>query len=194
MDSSGSLERISRLRFALQTPSSTRRPPGEPYDDDLAESPERSERSERSDRAGRGESGAAIARREREARAESASLGEQIILLLEEDPAVVAAVAKCLHEAGYKTLCAMDVEDAVQKVASLQVALVLLNWGLLRRIGGSELIARLRLSSPRARLPMVVISDDVSALNEASSLGIEDYLLDPLKLEDLVHVVDEHCC
>lgn len=136
-----------------------------------------------------------VSRREREGRALSGPpAGEQIILLLEEDPAVVAAVAQCLQEAGYKTLCAMDVEDAVQKVKSRPIALVLLNWDLLCRIGGGELVERLRLSCPRARLPMVAISDNVSALNEASSLGIEDYLLDPLQFDDLLHVVDEHCC
>jgi DNA-binding response OmpR family regulator len=114
-------------------------------------------------------------------------------LLIEDNPAVVAAVAECLQGAGYQTLCAADVEDAVRKVANRAVALVLLNWGLLIRIGGSDLIGQLRQGSPRTRLPMVVISDESSALNEASSLGIEDYLLDPLQLEDLLHVVDEHC-
>jgi DNA-binding response OmpR family regulator len=116
-----------------------------------------------------------------------------MVLLIEDNPAVIAAVADCLHGAGYQLLCAADVEDAVRKVASRAVSLVLLNWRLLARIGGSDLIAQLRNSS-RARLPMVAISDEVSALNEASSLGIEDYLLDPFNLDDLLHVVDEHCC
>jgi CheY-like chemotaxis protein len=171
MDSSGSLERMSGLRLALQTPSpsSSRLPASEGYASGAAARLERARRPQRA-----GDSG-------------------QVVLLIEDDPAVVTAVAECLHKAGYATLCAVDVQDAVDKVHSRPVALVLLNWGLLSRIGGSQLITRLRSSSPRSRLPMVVISDNATALNEASSLGIEDYLLDPLQLDDLLHVVDEHC-
>lgn len=134
------------------------------------------------------------ARPERPRRPQRAGDSDQVILLIEDDPAVVTAVAACLQGAGYATLCAVDVLDAVDKVHSRPVALVLLNWRLLTRIGGGELIAQLRTSSPRTRLPMVAISDNASDLNEASSLGIEDYLLDPLQLDDLLHVVDEHCC
>lgn len=134
------------------------------------------------------------ARPERPRRPQRTGDSDQVILLIEDDPAVVTAVADCLQAAGYATLCAVDVPDAVDKVHSRPVALVLLNWRLLTRIGGGELIAQLRSSSPRSRLPMVAISDNASDLNEASSLGIEDYLLDPLQLDDLLHVVDEHCC
>jgi len=133
-------------------------------------------------------------RPERPRRPHRAGDNEQVILLIEDDPAVVTAVAECLQGAGYATLCSVDLLDAVEKVRSRPVALVLLNWRLLTRIGGGDLIAQLRRSSPRSRLPMVVISDNASDLNEASSLGIEDYLLDPLQLDDLLHVVDEHCC
>ena len=193
MDSSGSLERTSRLRFALQTPAAapSRLPSADDSGEDIADRPERPERPERPD-------GASLLTpsggRSRGDRSTSAPEGGQIILLIEDNPAVVTAVAQCLHGAGYQTQCAADVADAVRKVKSRAVSLVLLNWGLLLRIGGSDLIGQLRDSSPRARLPMVVISDEVSALNEASSLGIEDYLLDPFQLEDLLHVVDEHCC
>ena len=196
MDSSGSLERMSRLRFALQTPSPS--PSRLPSTEGLGEGPGEGpgdgapERPERPERSGQVPPQSRHARGDRPA--EGAPDGGQIVLLIEDNPAVVAAVAQCLHGAGYQTQCAADVEDAVRKVASRAVALVLLNWGLLTRIGGHDLVAQLRNGSPRTRLPMVVISDEVSALNEASSLGIEDYLLDPFQLEDLLHVVDEYCC
>jgi CheY-like chemotaxis protein len=167
MDSSGSVERAGRLGFGYGSGT-----------------------TDRIDRVPTAASGSRALRSERDSAAES----KQVVLLIEDNPAVIATVADCLQGAGYQLLCAADVEDAVRKVASRAIALVLLNWRLLSRIGGSELIGQLRTSSMRGRLPMVVISDEVSALNEASSLGIEDYLLDPFHLDDLLHVVDEHCC
>ena len=115
------------------------------------------------------------------------------VLLLEDDPDVATRVAQCLSQGDYRTLAAAQVETACALVQKRAVAVVLLNWRLLTRLGGSRLIDELRRRSPHSHLPMIVISADHSELMEASQLGIDDYLPNPFRADDLLHVVDEHC-
>lgn len=115
------------------------------------------------------------------------------VLLLEEDPEIATRIAQCLSEGDYRTLAAAQVETVCALVQKRQVAVVLLNWRLLTRLGGSTLIDELRRRSPHSHLPMIVISADQSELMEANQLGIDDYLPNPFRADDLLHVVDEHC-
>jgi DNA-binding response OmpR family regulator len=115
------------------------------------------------------------------------------VLLLEEDPEIATRIAQCLSAGDYRTLAVSQAETVCQLVQKRQVAVVLLNWRLLTRLGGSTLIAELRRRSPHSHLPMIVISADHSELMEANQLGIDDYLPNPFRADDLLHVVDEHC-
>lgn len=115
------------------------------------------------------------------------------VLLLEDDPDVSTRIAQALSEGDYRTLAASQVETVFSLVQKRQVAVVLLNWRLLTRLGGSGLIDELRRRSPHSHLPMIVISAEHSELMEASQLGIDDYVPNPFRADDLLHVVDEHC-
>jgi two-component system response regulator AdeR len=116
-----------------------------------------------------------------------------VVLLLEDDPEVAERIAQCLNRAGYRTLAVADVELAAALAQRRSVAMVLLNWRLLTRLGGSVLIEELRRRSPHGHLPMIVISADQSELMEANRLGIDDYVPNPFHADDLLHVVDEYC-
>ncbi len=123
----------------------------------------------------------------------AAVAGHSAVLLLEDDEAVVTRIGQCLGQGDYRTLAVSNVEMACSLAQKRAVAVVLLNWRLLTRLGGSALVTELRRRSPHAHLPMIVISADHSELMEANHLGIDDYLPNPFQAEDLLHVVDEHC-
>lgn len=119
--------------------------------------------------------------------------GLSTVLLLEDNPDVASRIAQCLNRADYRTLAAAEVDVACSLVQRRSVSVVLLNWRLLTRLGGSAVVDELRRKSPHAHLPMIVISADQSELMEANQLGIDDYLPNPFHADDLLHVVDEHC-
>lgn len=116
----------------------------------------------------------------------------QTVLLLDDNPATFALIEQSLG-IDYHTICATSVEEALRIVGKTAVALLLLRGELLSRSGGAKVLESLRRASPRSRLPMVVISDDLSSLTEASDMGVEDYLPNAFDIHDLLHVVDEHC-
>jgi DNA-binding response OmpR family regulator len=124
---------------------------------------------------------------------ELAAVGLPMVLLLEDNPEVAARIAQCLNRSGYRTLAVAEVDTACTLAQKRSVAVVLLNWRLLTRLGGSVLVDELRRRSPHSHLPMIVISADKSELMEANQLGIDDYLPNPFRADDLLHVVDEHC-
>jgi DNA-binding response OmpR family regulator len=124
----------------------------------------------------------------------AAVAGFSTVLLLEDDPEVVARIAHCLSQGDYRTLAVATVEMACALAQKRAVAVVLLNWRLLTQLGGSALVNELRRRSPHAHLPMIVISAEHSELMEATQLGIDDYLPNPFHADDLLHVVDEYCC
>lgn len=116
-----------------------------------------------------------------------------MVLLLEDDKEVATRIAQCLARGDYRTMAVADVDMACSLAQKRSVAVVLLNWRLLGRLGGSALIDELRRRSPHNHLPMIVISAEKNELWEANQLGIDDYLPNPFHADDLLHVVDEHC-
>lgn len=114
------------------------------------------------------------------------------VMLLEEDPATAELITECLRGSGYRVLRARMQDEALVQVRQRAVGLVLLGGGLLSR-GGAAFIAELRAQSPHTRLPMIVISDDKSALAQADQVGVEDYLPTAFESADLLHLVDELC-
>ncbi len=123
----------------------------------------------------------------------SSSGAASMVLLLEDDKEVATRIAQCLARGDYRTMAVADVDMACSLAQKRSVAVVLLNWRLLGRLGGSALIDELRRRSPHNHLPMIVISAEKSELWEANQLGIDDYLPNPFHADDLLHVVDEHC-
>jgi DNA-binding response OmpR family regulator len=115
------------------------------------------------------------------------------VLLLEDDLELAALITEYLGHRGYRTLAVADVELACALAQRRSVAVVLLNWRLLGKLGGSDLVDELRRRSPHSHLPMIVISAEQRELLEADKLGIDDYLPNPFHPDDLVHVVDEYC-
>lgn len=123
----------------------------------------------------------------------SSSGAASMVLLLEDDKEVATRIAQCLARGDYRTMAVADVDMACSLAQKRSVAVVLLNWRLLGRLGGSALIDELRRRSPHNHLPMIVISAEKNELWEANQLGIDDYLPNPFHADDLLHVVDEHC-
>ncbi len=117
--------------------------------------------------------------------------GAPIVLVIEDDPDVALAIVQCLAAHGYATLRGANGTEALELAPLHPLAMVLLDWRLPGTPKGAELVQRLRAEC-RYRLPVVVISADPAALSEARDAGVEDYLPKPFRLDDLVHVVDEH--
>ncbi len=106
------------------------------------------------------------------------------ILLVDDDPGIMAAVKQALIAHGYKMVTANNGEEALQAFKLEQPELILLDLVMPHR-GGLEVCQRIRESSS---IPIIVLSikgseaDIVSVLD----LGADDYLVKPFRLAELL--------
>lgn len=108
----------------------------------------------------------------------------QSILLVDDDPGIMAAVKQALAAHGYKMTTASDGEEALNMFEREAPELILLDL-VMPRCNGLEVCQRIRESSTT---PIIVLSikgsesDIVSVLD----LGADDYLVKPFRLAELL--------
>ncbi|HLZ57488.1 MAG TPA: response regulator transcription factor [Ktedonosporobacter sp.] len=106
------------------------------------------------------------------------------ILLVDDDPGIMAAVKQALVSHGYKMTTASNGEEALEAFEREQPELILLDL-VMPRCGGLEVCQRIREYSST---PIIVLSikgseaDIVSVLD----LGADDYLVKPFRLAELL--------
>ena len=106
------------------------------------------------------------------------------VLLVEDDPTLVAAVGYNLRQAGHRVLTATDGEAALATAAAEGPDLVLLDV-LLPRLDGFEVCRRLRQRSAVPVLMLTARADEVDRV-VGLELGADDYLTKPFSMRELL--------
>jgi len=108
-----------------------------------------------------------------------------LILLIEDDPAIVRFLERGLAAHGHRTISADNGEDGLLMAAEEAVELVLLDI-MLPQLDGRRVLERIRLR--RSDLPVLMLTarDEVHDKVEALDLGADDYLTKPFDLEELL--------
>jgi two-component system OmpR family response regulator len=106
------------------------------------------------------------------------------LLVVEDEPELLRAVAQSLREEGYAVDEAGDGEDGLYKATTWEYDAVVLDM-LLPRIDGWELLRRLRRTH---RTPVLVLTarDAVSDRVRGLDVGADDYLVKPFDLTELL--------
>lgn len=106
------------------------------------------------------------------------------ILLVDDEPGIVAALRPALHAAGHAVTVATDGNAALGALATGDIDVVLLDLGL-PDMDGKEVIQSMRLDT---RIPIIIISarhqeaEKIAALD----LGADDYVDKPFALDVLL--------
>ncbi|NNJ26510.1 Anaerobic nitric oxide reductase transcription regulator NorR [Planctomycetes bacterium LzC2] len=107
------------------------------------------------------------------------------ILIADDEPLFRTTTAKLLEQAGYECVCVADAHAAIEKLRAEQFDLVLSD---LNMPGNLKLELLRDQQKHRRGVPIVVVTGVPSLPTAIDSirLGITDYLLKPVKLEDLL--------
>ncbi len=109
------------------------------------------------------------------------------ILVVDDEPDIIALVAYHLARSGYRVSTASTGTEALQAVRDEQPALVVLDL-MLPELSGFQVLERLRADRAFADLPVLMLTarreepDRVQGL----SLGADDYLVKPFSPQELV--------
>jgi DNA-binding response OmpR family regulator len=111
-------------------------------------------------------------------------VGAQTILIVEDEPAIVAAVRERLEREGFAVLTAASGEAALAAFAEAGPDLLLIDLGL-PGIDGFELLRRVRAQGLDA--PVIILSargDEIDRV-VGLELGADDYLVKPFSVREL---------
>ena len=110
------------------------------------------------------------------------------ILVIDDNPSVVDMISTFLREEGYGVLGALTGDDGLKLAILARPELVLLDIGL-PGTNGLELLMRIRLMNPSARVIMVTGNTDPALAREAFRLGALAYVDKPFDLAYLKRVI-----
>ncbi|MGH7636204.1 MAG: response regulator [Gemmatimonadaceae bacterium] len=119
--------------------------------------------------------------------ADRASQPGDRILVVDDEPDIIALVAYHLARSGYRVSTASSGPEALQAARDEQPALVILDL-MLPELSGFEVLERIRADRALADIPVLMLtarreeSDRVQGL----SLGADDYLVKPFSPKELV--------
>ncbi|HET6617617.1 MAG TPA: response regulator transcription factor [Gemmatimonadota bacterium] len=109
------------------------------------------------------------------------------ILVVEDEPDLRSLLDHSLEQAGYKVFLAEDGIEALEKVTSETLDLVLLDL-MLPHVDGIEVCRRLKRDDRTARLPVIMLTARQEPVDRivGLELGADDYITKPFNLRELV--------
>ena len=110
------------------------------------------------------------------------------ILLIEDDPAIAAALKKELLAEGYQVAAVMRGDDGLARATADACDLVLTDLKM-PGLSGLELIEKLHAAKPKLPIIMLTAFGTTETAIEATKLGAYDYLLKPFDTGELLDLV-----
>ncbi|MEO6351834.1 MAG: response regulator [Burkholderiaceae bacterium] len=109
------------------------------------------------------------------------------ILIVDDEPNIVISLEFLMHQSGYEVATARDGEDAMQKIATFQPDLVLLDI-MLPLLNGFEVCQRIRENSQWSRIKVIMLSAKGREIevSKGIALGADAYVTKPFSTKDLI--------
>jgi len=115
------------------------------------------------------------------------------ILVVDDSLSVRKVIEKHLHSLQFNVVLAVDGLDALEKLRTNQISLVLTDLEM-PRMHGFELIAEMRRHEVSRRIPIIVVTsrDAEKHRVRATSLGANDYIIKPFSRDQLAEYIQRH--
>jgi DNA-binding NtrC family response regulator len=111
-----------------------------------------------------------------------------IVLAIDDDQTVLRLVHKALEDSGANLLTARNAREGLDVIRRHSPDVLLLDISL-PDASGLELIGQVRVIDPKMPIAFITVSDDSHTAIEAMKCGAYDFLIKPLSLERVRHVV-----
>jgi DNA-binding response OmpR family regulator len=116
------------------------------------------------------------------------------ILVVEDEPAILKAMAEALRMGGFEVQTAIDAERAAAAIAEVQPDLILLDL-ILPGKNGFEFLKELKQSPTQKNIPVVIMSNlgDEEEVSQGLRLGAVDYLIKAdYDLSEIIKIIKKH--
>ena len=120
-------------------------------------------------------------------------VGPAPVLVVDDEAGIRELVGFALRRAGFDVLEASSGQQALDIVRTSPVALMVLDMGM-PEMSGTDVVQALRAQPEIATLPVLLMTgsgDDMSVI-EGLAAGADDFLLKPVRLDELVARINAH--
>lgn len=107
------------------------------------------------------------------------------ILIVEDDPSILQLYSIVLKKAGYDTIEAQNGIEAWNVIEKEHIDLVITDV-MMPEMDGYEFVRLLRKTDSLLPVLMITAKEDFSSKNKGFSLGIDDYMVKPVELNEMV--------
>ncbi len=112
-------------------------------------------------------------------------MAKHLILVVDDDPAIVSMLERSLGAEGYEPLSAETGETALEFIDTHMPDLIILDLGL-PGIGGLEVCKRIRYGLNEVPILMLTARSSVADRVTGLETGADDYMIKPFALEELL--------
>lgn len=114
------------------------------------------------------------------------------VLTVDDSASVRQMVAFTLKEAGYEVIEAADGEEALAKLASTRVSMIITDLNM-PRLGGLGLVRRVREMPSHRFVPIIILTTESlgDKTDECKAAGATGWIVKPFKPRQLVAVVEK---
>ena len=112
---------------------------------------------------------------------------DKVILVVDDEPAILEMVEFALRRSGFKILNAADAMQAMNQLTDKRPDLILLDW-MLPDISGIDLTRRLKANDLTRAIPIIMLTakaDEGDKLR-GFELGVDDYVTKPFSTRELI--------
>ena len=119
-------------------------------------------------------------------------LSEKVILLVDDEPAILKAMSMGLIQRGFTVQAVEGAEAAMREIHRLKPSIVVSDL-VMPGTNGFELFQEIRKEREFATLPFVFLTgvDDYYAKKFGKDLGSAAYITKPVDLDELVQIIKE---
>ena len=116
----------------------------------------------------------------------------QPILVVEDEPDTADLVKLILQENGYEVVHAADGQEALDKIASMSIPLLVLLDIQLPHVDGVTILETIRATPDWQHVPVVLLTAvvDPRCIRQAVAIKVQDYVLKPFTRDDLLRCVE----
>ncbi len=116
---------------------------------------------------------------------------QKTILIADDDPTLVHILQRSFEEAGYCPVTACDGEDALKKLESVHVDLVLLDIQM-PKVHGYSFIFKMRKIEGRQDVPVIVLTVNKDMKEMFMAEGVKEYLVKPCTVQQVLSKVKQY--
>jgi DNA-binding NtrC family response regulator len=112
------------------------------------------------------------------------------ILVVDDEPPIVAVLSRYLERCGYTVISAGNVQDAIE-IASKENPEIIISDITFPELDGYFLLKQIKKSQPEIAVIMMTGHTEHHTVKEALRLGADEYISKPLDFEELSTILDK---